>query len=199
MDVKTRKAEQSEATRAALIAAGRELFSTRGFADTATEEIVQRAGVTRGALYHHFKDKTDLFRAVVEQIEGEVTAKTGEAALNAGGVWEGIVAAVDRFLDECLDPGIRRVVLVDAPSVLGLTEWRKIERDYGLALISLAIETAMSEGLIERRPVEPLAHIVAGAINEAALTIGAADDPLQARKDVGEALIRFLDGLRAGT
>ena len=196
MDVKTRKAEQSEATRAALIAAGRELFASRGFADTATEEIVQRAGVTRGALYHHFKDKTDLFRAVVEQIEGEVTAKTGEAALNAGGVWEGIVAAVNRFLDECLDPGIRRVVLIDAPSVLGLTAWRKIERDYGLALISMAIETAMSEGLIERRPVEPLAHIVAGAINEAALTIGAADDPVQARKDVGDALLMFLNGLR---
>ncbi|MGH2795178.1 MAG: TetR/AcrR family transcriptional regulator [Actinomycetota bacterium] len=198
MDVKTRKAEQSEATRAALIAAGRELFASRGFADTATEEIVQRAGVTRGALYHHFKDKTDLFRAVVEQIEGEVTAKTGEAALNAGGVWEGIVAAVNRFLDECLDPGIRRVVLIDAPSVLGLTAWRKIERDYGLALISMAIETAMSEGLIERRPVEPLAHIVAGAINEAALTIGAAEDPMQARKDVGDALLMFLNGLRVG-
>lgn len=197
MDVKTRKAEQSEATRAALIAAGRALFSDRGFADTATEQIVQAAGVTRGALYHHFKDKTDLFRAVVEQIEGEVTAKTGEAALNAGGVWEGIIAAINRFLDECLDPGIRRVVLVDAPSVLGLNEWRKIERDYGLALISMAIETAMNEGLIARRPVEPLAHIVAGAINEGALTIGAADDPGQARKDVGEALILFIEGMRA--
>ena len=196
MDVKTRKAEQSEATRAALIAAGRELFSTRGYADTATEEIVQKAGVTRGALYHHFKDKTDLFREVVEQIEVEVTAKTGEAALNAGGVWEGIVAAVDRFLDECLDPGIRRVVLIDAPSVLGLTAWRAIERKYGLALIQMALETAMSDGLIARSPVEPLSHIVAGAVNEAALTIGAADDPQQARKDVGEALIRFLEGLR---
>jgi AcrR family transcriptional regulator len=196
MDVKTRKSEQSEATRAALIAAARGLFSERGFADTPTELIVQTAGVTRGALYHHFKDKIDLFRAVVEQIEGEVTATTGEAALNAGGVWEGIVAATNRFLDECLDPAVRQVILIDAPSVLGLNEWRKIERKYGLALISMAIDTAMSDGLIERRPVEPLAHIVAGAMNEGALTIGAADDPVQARKDVGDALIRLLEGLR---
>lgn len=196
MDVKTRKAEQSEATRAALIAAGRALFAERGFADTATEEIVQRAGVTRGALYHHFKDKTDLFRAVVEQLEGEVTAKTGEAALNAGGIWEGIIAATERFLDECLDPAIRRIILIDAPSALGLQTWRAIERKYGLALIQMALETAMNEGLIDRQPVEPLSHIVAGAINEAALTIGAADDPVQARIDVGAALIRFFEGLR---
>lgn len=196
MDVKSRKAEQSEATRAALIAAGRALFSERGFAETATEQIVQAAGVTRGALYHHFKDKTDLFRAVVEQIEGEVTAKTGEAALNAGGVWEGIVAAINRFLDECLDPGIRRVVLVDAPSVLGLTTWRAIERKYGLALIQMALQTAMDDGLIAKGPVEALSHVVAGAINEAALTIGAADDPLKARTEVGDALLQFVEGLR---
>ncbi len=196
MDVKRRKADQSEATRAALISAARGLFAERGFADTATEEIVQHAGVTRGALYHHFKDKTALFRAVVEQIEGEVTAKTGEAAIGAGGIWEGIVAATDKFLDECLDPAIRRIILIDAPSALGLATWREIERTYGLALIQMALEAAMGDGLIARQPVEPLAHIVAGAINEAALTIGAADDPVQARKEVGAALIGLLEGLR---
>ena len=196
MEVKRRKAEQSEATRAALIAAGRRLFAERGFADTPTEEIVQTAGVTRGALYHHFRDKTALFRAVVEQIEGEVTARTGEAAIGAGGIWEGIVAATDRFLDECLDPAVRRIILIDAPSVLGLATWREIERTYGLALIQMALQTAMDDGLIERQPVEPLAHIVGGAINEAALTIGAAADPVHARKEVGAALMRVLEGLR---
>lgn len=196
MDVKTRKAEQSEATRKALLDAARPLFAERGYADTATEEIVQRAGVTRGALYHHFKDKMALFRAVVEQMETEVTAKVGEAALNAGGVWEGIIAACEQFLDECLDPAVRRILLIDAPSALGLAQWREIERNYGLGLTQMAIEAAMSEGIIERAPVEPLAHIVIGAINEAALTIGAADDPLVARKEVGAALIRLLEGMR---
>lgn len=197
MDVKSRKAERSEATRASLMAAARRLFAEHGFAETATEQIVQQAGVTRGALYHHFKDKTALFRAVVEQMEAEVTATTGAAALDAGGIWEGIVAATDAFLDACLDPAVRRIILIDAPSALGLTVWREIERTYGLALITMALEAAMEDGIVERRPVEPLAHVVAGAINEAALTIGAADDPAAARVEVGEALIRLLEGLRA--
>lgn len=197
MDVKTRKAEQSEATRRALLDEARLLFADRGFADTPTEEIVQRARVTRGALYYHFKDKTALFAAVVEEMETEVTQKVAEVALGSGGVWEGLIGASDRFLDLCLDPGVRRVLLIEAPAVLGPAAWREIEERYGLGLTKVALETAMNEGLIDRGPAEPLAHVLLGALNEAALTIGASPDPAKARVEVGAALRRLLEGLRA--
>ena len=197
MDVKrTTKAEQSEATRRALLSAARALFSDRGFADTPTEEIVSHAGVTRGALYHHFRDKTALFRAVVEEMEQEVTGQVAEAALGSGGVWEGLIGATERFLDLCMDPAVRRVLLTEAPAVLGIAEWREIERQYGLGLTRVALETAMAEGLIEDQPAEPLAHILLGAINEAALTIGAAEDAGRARVEVGAALRNVLEGMR---
>lgn len=197
MNVKrTTKAEQSEATRRALLDAARALFAERGFADTPTEDIVHAAGVTRGALYHHFKDKTALFSAVVEQMEEEVTGKVAEAAMSSGGVWEGLIGATERFLDLCMDPAVRRVLLTEAPAVLGIAAWREIERRYGLGLTKVALETAMNDGLIEQQPSEPLAHIMLGAINEAALTIGAADDPQKAREEVGAALRRMLEGMR---
>jgi AcrR family transcriptional regulator len=192
------KAEQTEATRRALLDAARALFASKGFADTPTEEIVARAGVTRGALYHHFKDKIALFRAVVEEMEQEVTAKVAEAAMGSGGVWEGLIGATERFLDLCMDPAVRRVLLTEAPAVLGIATWREIERRYGLGLTQVALETAMAEGLIEQQPSEPLAHIVLGAVNEAALTIGAAEDPGKARGEVGAALKRMLEGMRLG-
>jgi AcrR family transcriptional regulator len=196
MDVKTRKAEQSEATRRALLDEARALFAERGFPGVSTEEIVQRARVTRGALYYHFKDKTALFRAVVEEMESEVTGKVADAAMSGGGVWEGILDATQKFLDLCLDPGVRRVLLIEAPAVLGIAAWREIETQYGLGLTKVALETAMADGLIETQPSEPLAHLLLGAMNEAALTIGAADDPERARSEVGAALRRLLEGLR---
>jgi AcrR family transcriptional regulator len=196
MDVKGRKAEQSEATRAALLRTARELFAERGYADTPTEEIVKRAGVTRGALYHHFRDKQDLFRALVEEMEAETTSRVAEAAMSAGGVWEGIVVGLDTFLDHCLDPEVRRIILIDAPSVLGPAAWREIETKYGLALLQHALGGAMEAGVIERQPLEPLAHLLSGALNEAALMIGAADDPKKARDEVGESVARLLEGLK---
>jgi AcrR family transcriptional regulator len=128
------KSEQSEATRRALLAAARSLFSSRGFADTSTEEIVSGAGVTRGTLYHHFRAKTALFRAVVLEMEEEVTASVASAAMESGGVWERLIAATERFLDLCMDEAVRRVLLTEAPAVLGIAEWREIERQYGLGL-----------------------------------------------------------------
>src|ERR671922_416395 len=128
------RAQQSEATRRKLLRAGRDLFARRGYNDVSTEEIVRRAGVTRGALYHHFRDKRDLFQAVVEQIEQEVMQKVAETALAEGDPWEQQTAAIGAYLDVCLEPAVQRIVLVDAPSVLGLTAWREIEATYGLGL-----------------------------------------------------------------
>ena len=196
MNVKNRKAEQSAATRNALLDAARSLFGERGFAAVSTEEIVQAAGVTRGALYHHFKDKQDLFTAVVERVEQEILERVAAAALAEPDVWEQQRVAVGAFLDGCLDPAVQRVILTDAPSVLGLAAWREIEARYGLALVRAGLQNVMDAGLIERQPLEPLAHMLLGAMAEGGLLIARSDDPQVARREVGDSLDRILRGLR---
>jgi AcrR family transcriptional regulator len=196
MNVKNRKAEQSELTRGALVDAARGMFSERGYAGVSTEEIVQAAGVTRGALYHHFKDKQDLFTAVVEQVEQEVLERVGAAAVTETDPWEQQRVAVGAFLDTCLDPAVQRIILTDAPSVLGLAAWRAIEARYGLALVRAGLQLVMDAGLIEQQPIEPLAHMLLGAMAEAGLLIAHADDAAAARAEVGESLDRLMHGLR---
>jgi AcrR family transcriptional regulator len=196
MDVKSRKAEQSEATQAALLSVARDLFAERGYADTATEEIVERAGVTRGALYHHFRDKEDLFRAVFEQLEQELLERAASAFKPNTEVWENLQNAMQAFLDASLEPEIQRIVLIDAPAVLGWKAYRDIAQKYSLGALETSVEAAMDAGIIERQPVRPLARLVVGALEEACMLIGSADDPGAARREAGAAVRRLLDGLR---
>jgi AcrR family transcriptional regulator len=191
-----RQAERSEATRKALVDVGRKLFAKRGYADVGTEEIVRRAGVTRGALYHHFSGKEDLFRAVAEQVEEEITRKSAEAALAHQDPWEQQRAGWVAFLDACLDPAVQRIILLDAPSVLGPKAWREIASKYGLALVQFGLLSLMEAGLIEEQPVDPLAHLVIGALSEAAVVIAQAEDTEAARTEMGAALERLMVGLR---
>ena len=115
----SRRAEQSEATRGDLMRAARRLFAERGFAGVAAEEIVQVAGVTRGALYHHFQDKRDLFRAVYEAIERETAERIAAEALTEEDPWQQQRAAVGAFLDSCLERDVQQIALVDAPRCSG--------------------------------------------------------------------------------
>jgi AcrR family transcriptional regulator len=191
-----RQAERSEATRKALVDVGRKLFAKRGYADVGTEEIVRRAGVTRGALYHHFSGKEDLFRAVAEQVEEEMTRKSAEAALAHQDPWEQQRAGWEAFLDACLDPAVQRIILLDAPSVLGPKAWREIASKYGLALVQFGLGSLMEAGLIDEQPIDPLAHLVIGALSEAAVVIAQAEDTEAARAEMGTALERLMVGLR---
>ena len=191
------KAERAEATRAALVRAARELFADRGFADTATNEIVDRAGVTRGALYHHFADKEELFRAVYEDVETGVTARVVEALGAIEDPFEALGVGCDVFLDTCLERDVQRIVLLEGPSVLGWARWREIDQNYGLGLVQAGLAAAMEAGAIRDQPLEPLAHLMMGAIVEAGLVIAHSDDPKAARKQMGEAVRSVLDGLRA--
>ncbi len=201
MNVKTRKTEQSEATRAALLKAARELFTERGYSGTSTEEVVRRARVTRGALYHHFRDKSDLFAAVFEDVSREVLAKIKKGADEGGpiGTWEHLVDGCLAWLDACLDPAVTRIVFLDAPSALGWERWRELDGKYGGEIIWMALEVAMDAGLIERQPLRPLVHMVAGALNEAAMGMIRSDDPQASRVETGAAVVRLLEGLRAKT
>jgi AcrR family transcriptional regulator len=190
-----RKTAQREATRERLVAAGRELFGARGFAGVGTEEIVRAAGVTRGALYHGFADKRDLFRAVVEHVEAELMGQIAEEALTASGPLEALRAGARRWLDVSLDPEIHRIVLLDAPAVLGWEEWRAIGERHALGLVVGTLEAAMEAGAIARQPARALGHIVVAAVDEAALYVARSADPKAARAEADVVLARLLDGL----
>ena len=191
------KAEQADATRTALRAAARQLFTERGYAATSTTEIVERAGVTRGALYHHFAAKDELFRAVFEQLEGEVTEHVAHQALTSDDPLEQLRRGTRAYLDACIDPALQRVVLLDGPSVLGWETWQEIEQRYGYGLVVAGVEAAIAAGLIAAQPVEALAHVLFGALTEAGMVVARADEPRTARADMEAAMDRLLDGLRA--
>jgi AcrR family transcriptional regulator len=194
---RTLKADQSEATRAALIAAARELFAQRGFAAVATEEIVRTAGVTRGALYHHFAGKTELFAAVYEDVERQLVEQIAASAITAASdPLAAMHAGAQAFLDACEDPAVRRIALVDAPSVLGWEQWREIGMRYGFGLVQATLQAAMDAGLIDRQPVQALAHLLLGAIDEGAMLIARADDGGVTRAQVGASVTRFIEALR---
>jgi len=193
---KRTQAERTEATRASLIAAARELFTGHGYASVATEQIVKRAGVTRGALYHHFDDKRDLLRAVYEQIEAELALRLGEAVSPGAGSLETLAAGAELFLDACLEPEVQRIALHDAPAVLGWEEWREIGARYGLGLIEALLSTGMDAGEIRLQPLTPLSHALLGALDEVAMLVARADDPVVARAEAGETLAGLVEALR---
>ena len=193
---RSRMAERTDETRQALITAARALFAQRGFSGVATEEIVRAARLTRGALYHHFQSKDDLFRAVYEQVEQELVERIAGGALAAADPLEALRAGARAFLDACEDPAVQRIALIDAPSVLGWEQWREIGLRYGFGLVQGTLEAAMDAGLIERQPVRPLAHLLIGSIDEAAMLVARADDQGKTKREVGAAVDRYLNSLR---
>jgi AcrR family transcriptional regulator len=196
----TRPPERSakgDATRAALIAAARKLFVTNGYFATGTEDIVAEAAVgTRGALYHHFTDKQDLFRAVFDQVQTDLAAAT--VINERDDPLDMLTAALQQFLDasaENLD--VQQVLLIDGPAVLGWEEWRDLEAQYGLGAITAMLDNAVARGVVAKQPTAPLAHMLLAAIDEAALYIANADDRRQARNQARRALNQLLNGLRS--
>jgi len=190
------QAERTEATRSALTDAARLLFGERGYARVGTEEIVRSAGVTRGALYHHFGGKQDLLEAVYRQVEEEITGQIAAVALESGGTSPlgGMRAGVVMFIDACVKPDVQRIVLLDAPAVLGWDRWREIAASYGLGLIEGTLTAAMEAGEIDPQPVKPLAHVLMGALDEAAMLVARSPDPA-AREEVIAVLDRLLASL----
>jgi AcrR family transcriptional regulator len=194
------QAERSEATRGALIEAARGLFAERGYADVGTEEIVRAAGVTRGALYHHFGGKHDLFEAVYERIEVELAERIAAGALagDASSPLAAMKAGAEMFLAACTEPEVQRIVLLDGPSVLGWDRWREIAADHGLGLIEATLQAAVDAGAIRPQPVRPLAHVLMGALDEAAMLVARAEDPEEMRAEMGRTFDLLLAGLSAG-
>jgi AcrR family transcriptional regulator len=200
-DTRRTQAQRAADTREALIAAARPLFAAQGFADVALETIVRAAGVTRGALYHHFADKTELFAAVFERVEGEVATRMGEsiAEANEADPVEVMRLGAGFWLDACSDPEIQRIVLVDAPAVLGWTRWTEIGNRYNIGLVRELLATAVETGRIPAQPIEATALTMLGAMREATLYIARAEDHDQAREEAGAVMNRLIHALNVAT
>jgi AcrR family transcriptional regulator len=195
--VKGLRARQAEATRELLIEAARDLFAQQGYASTSIEDIIGRAGVARGALYHHFPGKEALFKAVYDAVEGEVIARVVAIAQDGPTPWDGVLAGLRAFLDACLEPAFRRIVILDSVSVL---QWRAAEG--GIEHIEMAMLVAVLTPLaatpeLADVPVRPLAYVALGGLYGAALYIARSPEPTEARAEADIVLDRIVTGLRS--
>jgi len=192
-----RRTEHASDTRGALISAARRLFAAQGYDSTGTEQIVTDARVTRGALYHHFKDKADLFRAVMAEAAGSVAQQLvdEQLAADSSSPLAEIRDGVSAFLDVCVGGDFQRIVLVDGPRVLGSGAWEALVDQYGRQLLEEWLARCIEAGDLERVPTGPLARLLIAMLTEASLAIPRADDPAAARAEFGVVLDRLLNGL----
>jgi AcrR family transcriptional regulator len=194
------QADRTAATRAVLTDAARKLFADKGFNAVPTQAIVEAAGVTRGALYHQFDDKAALFAAVYEEVEKELVADVAERIVAAApsGPVEAMRMGARLFLELCTKADVQRIVLIDAPAVLGWEQWRAVGIKYGLGVIEAMLAQAIAENAIPKQPVRPTAHVLMGALDEAALYISRADNPGEARTQMLAVCDRILAGIAGG-
>jgi AcrR family transcriptional regulator len=191
------QAERSATTREALLTAAKDLFAEGGYAATGREQIAQRAGVTRGALYHHFSSKQALFRAVVESLERGACVQIAVAAMRGSDALDQLRRGCAAFLDSALEPAFQRVVLVDGPAVLGWQAWREIDADNGAALLREGLAHVLSPASRQSGSLEVLTRLLLGALNEAAFLVANDPSPRRARRDVGRSVDDLLSALLA--
>jgi AcrR family transcriptional regulator len=195
---RARRADHAADTRESLLAAARALFAAQGFDGTGTEQIVGEARLTRGALYHHFRDKADLFRAVMAEAAGDVATRLidEQLAADAESPLAEIREGVSAFLDVCVGGDFQRIVLVDGPRVLGSEAWDDLVERYGRSILAEWLARCEQAGDLDPVPVRSLARLLIAMLTEASLAIARADDPAAERADLGEVLDRMLTGLR---
>ncbi|GEJ57730.1 TetR/AcrR family transcriptional regulator [Anaeromyxobacter diazotrophicus] len=195
---RSRREQGAEETRAALVSTARSLFAARGYADVSIDDITEGTRVTRGALYHHFEDKRELFRAVVEAVERELTDEVRRQGEGPGGPWEQLRAACEAYLDACLRPEVQRIIVLDAPPFLTWRGWCEIDKRYGLGVFEGLLGKARDAGLLETRSVETAAQLLLGALNTGARVVADAADKAAARRSVLETIERLLAGFWVG-
>lgn len=184
---------RGDQTRRDLIAAGRSLFVEHGFFRTSIGDLVTRSGVgTRGAFYHHFKDKAELFRAVFEEVERDLTLRSIAAPPQGADAWARLTRGLHEFLDAALEREVQQVMLLDGPVVLGWETLRAIQQDNSMAMIDEVIREAIADGAIDDQPVAELTHMMVAAVEEAALLVAHATDSTSARERAAAVLDRML-------
>jgi AcrR family transcriptional regulator len=195
---KTKKAQQSEKTRSALLKAARKIFGLNGYSRTSLEEVAKRASVTIGAVYHQYGDKRTLFEAVLEQLQREVFEGARERSREKlpRQSLERFAMAAELILDSFTDANYCQIVMIDGPAVLGWSTWHRICEDHLMCHLRSVLEQQMDLGRIQREPSGPLAHILLGALTETGLVIAHAEDKQAARKEMGAALVRLGSRMR---
>jgi AcrR family transcriptional regulator len=184
---------RGDRTRRDLVDAGRALFVEKGYFETSISDLVTRSGVgTRGAFYHHFKDKAELFRAVFEEVERDLTLRSLASPPHGADAWEKLSVGMRGFLESALEPEVQRVMLIDGPVVLGWRTLRSIQEGNSIALINEMVDEAIAEGIIDDQPVGELTHLLVAAVEEAALLVAHADRPAKARARGAKVLDRLL-------
>ncbi|MDP1836878.1 MAG: TetR/AcrR family transcriptional regulator [Reyranella sp.] len=191
------QAERLAATRATLLREARTVFAASGYEAAATEEIVKRAKVTRGALYHHFKDKRALFEAVVEEVARGIAGTIDDVTVPVTDPLSALIEGTKAFIDACLDPAVRRIYLIDAPAVLGWHRWREIDAPHGVRSLREGVAAVLAERPDPGLAVEPVTFLLSGAFNEAALWIAEAKDEKAARREMDRVLAEFIARLFA--
>jgi AcrR family transcriptional regulator len=195
--VRRTQAERTAATRSLLIGVARKLFADKGFAEVSTQAIVAAAGVTRGALYHQFDDKAGLFAAVYEEVERDLVTDIARQIADdqPADPLEAMRVGARLFLDHCSAPDVQQIVLIDAPAVLGWDQWRAVGVKYGLGVIEGMLAHAIAEGAIPEQPLRPTAHVLLGALDEAALFVSRATNRDQARREMDAVCDRLISGI----
>lgn len=181
-----------------VVAAARELFALRGYAGVGLEEIAARADITPAELEREFPaGKDQLFGAVVVERSAQTAARVRAAAAQAGSPLTALERGIDALLDTSVEPAVRRILLLDAPAVLGQEVWRAVGADYALGVLERALQAAIDAGQLPVQPARAAAHVLLGALEEAAMAIACAHDSEAARAELGPTVHRLIQGLRA--
>jgi AcrR family transcriptional regulator len=193
------QAERTESTRSRLVATARLLFAQKGFTDTSTEDILAAAHISRGAMYHHFDDKQTLFRATFEAVEAELTAQVREAVNSSSNPVDQLRKGFTAYLDQCRYPEVQRIVLLDGPAVLGWDLWHEIDTRYAFGLLKGVFATAAKMGAITSFMVDPLTHLLLGAMMQAGMVVTQSDNPAASKIEMTATFELILSGLTAPT
>jgi AcrR family transcriptional regulator len=194
-----KRVEQGQTTRAALIDVATELFATRGYEATVIPAVLQAAGVSRGALYHHFESKEALFEAVLKSVEARVMARVTRSAGVTSDALEALRRGCAAYLAMCRDPMVRQISLIDAPAVIGWQRWREIDEQHAFGLVKAAIAAISANGRVRPELVDVVAHIVLAALLEVALLVARADEGRLAIRRGQQAIDELLTALLAPT
>ena len=193
----SQKVRQGQETSRRLLNIARDAFATRGYAATKLDEVIGAAGLTKGALYHHFASKSALFEAVYREAEEVVADSIGNAVAAHADAWEQLRAGCFAYLDACSDPGLQRILRIDGPSVLGLARWAKIDREYGVERLLPALQGMSENGVLRVQSVEAFAWQLTGAMNEATFWVAQHPRPSAALRQSKQVLGGILESVRS--
>ncbi len=194
--MRSRRVDYTESTRKALVDSALDLFTKRGYSATSLDAIVKRARVTKGALYHHFSGKQALFEAAFDVVETAAITKLATVVDGDGTAWERAMAGIKAYVGVCLEPTYQRIVIHEAPVVMGWERWREAEEHFSYGLVRATVESLVEAGEIEPLPVEVTARILFGALSAGGETIASAADPKKTAADVIKAITTVMTGMR---